>query len=356
MINIDTRLLNSNELNENEFWLLMHIAKRINAKRTCFPNNNTLSNDTKFSIEKVIKVKKSLTTKGIISCEQRRINGAFSSKIYKVNTKFISIFVNIDEGNYEEETETTQNTDTAKHRNGETPNPQNTDTAKHRNKVLIKENEVLIKENEVLEKENTQSKNFANSQNFNVSFADNNNQMQKEKENIAGAENQKSNAKEKTNQGGGDFETFCLAYPNKLGKSKSIQKFAAAAKKIGFDNLMLCVENYKTFVDNERKNGFPNLAYKHLATFLNGSYEDFLVNEKQTEIDNSPKFKGISLATEVNMKIAGGVQSKLDLGFVLRLAIKNVHNLHNITYNGLSIGPNEIETITQLLKGTKYEN
>ena len=207
-------------------------------------------------------------------------------------------------------------------------------------------------------KEKTQSKNFANSpSSFEVvSLADNNIQMQKEKQNIAGAENQKSLPKEKTKEGGGEFEIFCNAYPNKLGKSKSETKFAAAAKKIGFDNLMLCVENYKTFVDAERKNGFPNLAYKHLATFLNGSYEDFLVNEKQVQIDNSPKYKGISLATEVNMKIAGGAQSKLDLGFVLRLAIRTPQNIHNITYNGTGISLEELPQITQLLKNTKYEN
>jgi hypothetical protein len=217
--------------------------------------------------------------------------------------------------------------------------------------------------NKETKKENTQSKNFANSpSSFEVvSFADNNsiNSMQKEISNVAGAENQKSNAKEKTKDGGGEFEIFCNAYPNNKGKyiKTTINKFNDAVKKVGgIDKLLLCVENYKTFVDTERKNGFPNLAYKNLATFLNGSYLDFLVNEKQILIDNSPKYKGISLATEVNMKIAGGAQSKLDLGFVLRLAVKNIHNLHNITYNGLSINPNEIETITQLLKNTKYEN
>ena len=212
--------------------------------------------------------------------------------------------------------------------------------------------------NNTKEKEKTENKNFPISHSFDnqVSFADNNIQMQKEISNIASAENQKCLPKEKTKDGGGEFEIFCLAYPNKLGKSKSIQKFAAACKKIGFENLLLCVENYKTFVDTERKNGFPNLVYKHLATFLNGSYEDFLVNEKQVQIDNSPKFKGISLATEVNMKIAGGAQSKLDFGFVLRHCLKYPHNLHNITYNGFPIAANELETIKSLLKNTKYEN
>jgi len=206
-------------------------------------------------------------------------------------------------------------------------------------------------------KENTQSKNFANSpSSFEVvSFADNNIQMQKEQHDQLEVKI-KINAKEKTNPGGGEFETFCAAYPNKLGKSKSETKFAAACKKIGFDNLMRCIENYKTHVDTERKNGFPNLAFMHLSTFINGRYEDFLVNEKQVQIDNSPKYKGISLATQVNMKISGGAQSKLDLGFVLRLAIRTPQNIHNITYNGLPIAANELEAIKSLLAGTKYEN
>ena len=222
----------------------------------------------------------------------------------------------------------------------------------------VKDNNTLINNTDNnTKKEKTQSKNFANSpSSFEVvCLADNNIQMQKEQQYQAEVKI-KISAKEKTKDGGGEFEIFCNAYPNKLGKSKSETKFAVACKKIGFDNLMLCVENYKAFVDAERKNGFPNLSYMHLSTFINGRYEDFLVNEKQTEIDNSPKYKGISLATEVNMKIAVGAQSKLDLGFVLRLAIRTPQNIHNITYNGTGISLEELPQITQLLKNTKYEN
>ena len=39
-------------------------------------------------------------------------------------------------------------------------------------------------------------------------------------------------AKEKTKEGGGDFENFCLEYPNKIGKSKSLEKFTKAVKKV----------------------------------------------------------------------------------------------------------------------------
>jgi hypothetical protein len=164
-----------------------------------------------------------------------------------------------------------------------------------------------------------------------------------------------STAKQKKSYAG-DFETFCEAYPNKLGKSKSETKFAAAVKKIGFEKLLQCVENYKQFVAEERKKNFPNLAYKHLATFLNGSYEDFLPNiEKQQEIDNSPKYKGISLAATVKVVIQGGASSDVEFGKFLANCVRYQNNLHNYTYNGSNrIALNEIAEIKELLQNTKY--
>lgn len=196
--------------------------------------------------------------------------------------------------------------------------------------------------------ETTNRDNIAQNKFERISLSDNNSLAEIKETNI-------STAKQKKNYAA-DFETFCNAYPNKLGKSKSEQKFAAAVKKIGFEKLLQCVENYKQFVAEERKKNFPNLAYMHLSTFINGRFEDFLPNiEKQTEIDNSPKYKGISLATEVNYSIAGGTSSKVEFGKFLANCVRYQNNLHNYSYNGGNkISLNEINEIKDLLQNTKY--
>lgn len=131
--------------------------------------------------------------------------------------------------------------------------------------------------------------------------------------------NSKPNKKKKNYAA--DFETFCNAYPNKLGKSKSEQKFAAAVKKIGFEKLLECVENYKKFVAEQRKT-FPNLAYKHLSTFLNGSYEDFLPQKDTVKTSNGTIDLGKLITVE-----ARGVTKTLTLREFYVLCLQNPHLL-----------------------------
>ncbi len=233
---------------------------------------------------------------------------------------------------------------------------------------------------------NTQSKNFANSPSFDllndkqsfgkiktncieeikvegseiplkVMYADNNS-MQIQKETAAEKPNNNSMPKEKEVAAAADFETFCKAFPNRLGKSKAEEKFYKAVKKIGFEKLMLCVENYKQHVESERKNGFKTLQYMQVSRFVNKDYLDFLPTEKTSIeiIQDGTTYKGIALSSQVKFKVAGGMQENLDFGQFLKLCVKSPNNLHNYYYNGNQILPTEIENITQLLKGTKYEN
>lgn len=142
ILNIDTRLLGG-EVNESEFWLLTHIAKRIGKNRTCWPSNRTLIKDLGWGIEKLQKVKKSLSDKGFLDCIGRTNSaGRQTSNIYKVNIRWIGVFVSLEEiGALPEETEATGKTDTTDPALFPTPPP----PLKTDNESLIS-NEVLIKE------------------------------------------------------------------------------------------------------------------------------------------------------------------------------------------------------------------
>jgi len=105
MLNIHTDLISIQTIDENEFWLLMHIAKRIDANRACFPSNYTLRNDTGFGKEKLHKVKTALIAKGFMGSEMQMQEGRFTSNLYTIKTPFISCFVNLkDLGQLKEDT------------------------------------------------------------------------------------------------------------------------------------------------------------------------------------------------------------------------------------------------------------
>ena len=94
MLNIDTRILR--ELDESEYWLLSHLAKRINLKsggKICWPSNKTLCKDCGWHIEKLQRVKGTLVTKGFIEVIPQ-IN---SSNVYKINTQKIGVYISLDE-------------------------------------------------------------------------------------------------------------------------------------------------------------------------------------------------------------------------------------------------------------------
>jgi len=97
MINIDTRLLD--KVDENEAWLLLQLARRINGKeKLCWPSNKTLCKDTDWNIDKVQRVKKALMEKGLLEIIQR----PETSNIYKITTPYLSIYIKAEDFEFEE--------------------------------------------------------------------------------------------------------------------------------------------------------------------------------------------------------------------------------------------------------------
>jgi len=92
MINVDDRLLG--EVNEKEFWLLVHIAKRLDKTRGAFPSNETLLNDTGWSDKTLRSVKKSCVEKGLLRIEKRMTeDGKQTSNNYRITTNRIGFFI-----------------------------------------------------------------------------------------------------------------------------------------------------------------------------------------------------------------------------------------------------------------------
>lgn len=111
MLNIDTRLIDAKKITDSEFWLLMHIARRIDETRTCFPSNETLMKDCDWGLEKLQKYKKSLIDKGYLQSIQRKIitkdkGSRLSSNTYKITTNLISIYTNLADLDLNKEQET----------------------------------------------------------------------------------------------------------------------------------------------------------------------------------------------------------------------------------------------------------
>lgn len=95
MINIDTRILA--KITESEYWLLCHIAKRLDDKSACFPSNETLMKDTGWGKEKLQSNKKSLISKKILAIENRFKDNRQTSNYYRIKTPFIGVFVTLKE-------------------------------------------------------------------------------------------------------------------------------------------------------------------------------------------------------------------------------------------------------------------
>ena len=92
MINLDDRIIDINLLNKSEFWLLMHLTKRINKDRKTFPGNELLCKETGFCLNTLQTLKKSLIQKGFLKFETRKHKGHFTSNEYEVCTSLISIY------------------------------------------------------------------------------------------------------------------------------------------------------------------------------------------------------------------------------------------------------------------------
>lgn len=91
MLNIDTRILD--DLTSDQYWLLSHILKRIDADLTCFPSNKKLCEDTRWEIKKLQKIKAELIGNGFLIVKPRKKGDAQTSNEYKVQTDLISVYV-----------------------------------------------------------------------------------------------------------------------------------------------------------------------------------------------------------------------------------------------------------------------
>lgn len=152
-------------------WLLLHITRFLGKNMTCWPSNKTLLERTGWSMGKLQAVKKSLQDKKLLEVSLRSNGTAQATNLYKVKTKYLSVFVNIGDKEFVEEITTP-----AKNRVGvNLPNPM---LKKEQLNMLNSEgegcqktnNEVLI--NEVLKDEVLINKNN-NSANAHFSFLQN---------------------------------------------------------------------------------------------------------------------------------------------------------------------------------------
>lgn len=95
MINIDNRIFQ--KVDESEFWLLCHIAKRLNNNRLCWPSNKLLCKDTGWSMDKLQRIKKRLIDKGILKVIERMHPNGQGSNAYKMCTNLIGIYIPVDD-------------------------------------------------------------------------------------------------------------------------------------------------------------------------------------------------------------------------------------------------------------------
>jgi hypothetical protein len=99
MLNIDTRLLDEvkqGKITPDEFFILLCISKRINRNNNCFPSMELLKEETTFGYNKVFDCLKSLNDKGYITKQRRRINGKLTSNLYVLHTKYIGVYISVD--------------------------------------------------------------------------------------------------------------------------------------------------------------------------------------------------------------------------------------------------------------------
>jgi len=94
MLNIHTKIFEV--CDQDEFWLMCHIAKRIGSNMACFPSNKTLCKDTKWGMTKMQAVKKSCVSKGLISMSERKNDNGQTSNLYKITNSFLSVYVNFE--------------------------------------------------------------------------------------------------------------------------------------------------------------------------------------------------------------------------------------------------------------------
>lgn len=97
MINVDDRILG--KVNENEFWIIMHVAKRMRSNRLqAWPSLETIAKDCRWSENTTRRWRDSLVKKGYLQIEYR----PGLSNIYRFTMQGIGIFTPM-EGEYQEE-------------------------------------------------------------------------------------------------------------------------------------------------------------------------------------------------------------------------------------------------------------
>lgn len=132
MLNIDDRILS--EVDENQLFLLCAIAKHMGNNAKAWPSNKTLCETTRWSANKLQRVKKSAIEAGILGAESRFQNSAQTSNVYQIKTRRIGIMVNL--------------ADMIPHpQNGIPPHPQNGGTEVLTNEVLTNEQKETLAEN-----------------------------------------------------------------------------------------------------------------------------------------------------------------------------------------------------------------
>ncbi|UZS00281.1 hypothetical protein [Chondrinema litorale] len=165
MINIDDRLYDL--VDNDEFWVLNMLARRINKDRKCFPSRRSLETQTKLSRERLAKALTGLKAKNLITWWQENKKGNFGKTIYKITTPFISVYVPANQ--YEIEIDRDTDYRNTGMRNTQNREPDNRNTQNRITEVLSNK-EVLIKESinkkEVLVGENKFSNTNTRKQNF----------------------------------------------------------------------------------------------------------------------------------------------------------------------------------------------
>lgn len=95
MLNINDKLLS--RVDEKEYWLLSHLAKRINASGGCWPSISTLLKDTGWKDERTVrKYYRSIAEKGVMRVNPRfQDNGKQLSNEYLITSGLIGVYVDL---------------------------------------------------------------------------------------------------------------------------------------------------------------------------------------------------------------------------------------------------------------------
>jgi phage replication O-like protein O len=130
--------------------------------------------------------------------------------------------------------------------------------------------ETSIGETSIGEIDNGESVNTAIGETVNTSIGETDNQERKTKDNI------------KESAFLDLFETVWKEYPNKKGKGQISETKKKELSKVGYEQLIRCIERYKKYVKSK-----DWLEYQNGSTFFNSGYIDYL----DANVEDKPKQK-----------------------------------------------------------------